>query len=241
MQHCLTLLLLLTSSRISSQDSGAFYNEDDMRLSAQQWKALRSQHSARNAMPWSIYYWPQSTLVYSIASGFSKAELSLIAAAMDKISAQTCLRFRRSAQPREPQVVIQRKDAGCWSYVGYLGLRQELNLGRNCMLLGIVQHELLHALGFRHMHTDPRRDNFVRIAFENIMPEKQRFFVRDTVQGTADLGVDYDYASIMHYGPFAFSKNGQRTIVPLQGDVHIGQKNGLSAKDVLKLSRIYCT
>lgn len=30
------------------------------------------------------------------------------------------------------------------------------------------------------------------------------------------LGEDYDYSSIMHYGPYAFTGNGRRTIVALK-------------------------
>lgn len=45
---------------------------------------------------------------------------------------------------------------------------------------------------------------------------------------TTDLGLPYDYASIMHYGPNAFSRGTGPTIVPRQSGVYIGQRKGLS-------------
>lgn len=37
-----------------------------------------------------------------------------------------------------------------------------------CMERGIIQHELLHALGFYHEHTRSDRDQYVRINWENV-------------------------------------------------------------------------
>lgn len=65
-----------------------------------------------------------------------------------------------------------------------------------------------------------------------------------------NFGVEYDPESVMHYSPFAFSKNGKPAIElssrfsnshPANG-VRMGQRNGLSDKDIIKVNRMYeCT
>ena len=50
----------------------------------------------------------------------------------------------------------------------------------------------------------------------------------------------YDYDSIMHYGSYAFSSNGKKTIVPIQDPAAtIGQRDDLSAKDISELNTLY--
>ncbi|KAI1700855.1 astacin (Peptidase family m12A) domain-containing protein [Ditylenchus destructor] len=43
----------------------------------------------------------------------------------------------------------------------------------------------------------------------------------------------------MHYGPTAFSKNGQHTIDPNQAGAEIGQRVGFSATDLFKINKLY--
>ncbi|CAB3255414.1 unnamed protein product [Arctia plantaginis] len=46
----------------------------------------------------------------------------------------------------------------------------------------------------------------------------------------------------MHYDEKAFSKNGQKTIIPKKEGAKIGQREGLSEGDIIKLNRMYkCT
>ena len=55
---------------------------------------------------------------------------------------------------------ITGNDTGCWSYVGRLGGRQELNLQRGspgCVHVGTIEHEMLHALGTWHEQSRPDR------------------------------------------------------------------------------------
>ena len=54
------------------------------------------------------------------------------------------------------------------------------------------------------------------------------------------FGVSYDYGSIMHYSPKAFSSNGKATITAKKsGGGDMGQRKGLSTKDAQKINNMY--
>lgn len=124
----------------------------------------------------------------------------------------------------------------CSSYVGRYGGRQEINLSTRCTTMSIV-HEIGHALGLWHEQSRGDRDNYVLILWENI-DESHRFNFDQHLSDGIDFN-DYDYQSIMHYGAYAFSKNGEKTIVPLVEGVEIGQRNKLSEKDIAAINAMY--
>ena len=59
----------------------------------------------------------------------------------------------------------------CWSGVGrefWKNGFQEISLGSGCIRKGIMMHEILHALGFRHEQSRYDRDKYVEVFWENI-------------------------------------------------------------------------
>lgn len=106
-----------------------------------------------------------------------------------------------------------------------------------CVHYGIVEHELNHALGFQHEHTRSDRDGYVTINWANIDPSTVSNF---NLKNTNNLKTTYDYSSIMHYGKTAFSINGLDTITPIPDpSVTIGQRQELSAIDILRINTLY--
>ncbi|XP_023724085.1 uncharacterized protein LOC111873534 isoform X2 [Cryptotermes secundus] len=109
---------------------------------------------------------------------------------------------------------------GCWSYVGRFGGPQIVSLqppdeqGPNCLGdEGRSIHELLHALGIFHEQSRADRDNFVDIHPENIIPEFQVNFNKESLENTT-YSFEYDYGSIMHYGQYYFREaNGKMLAV----------------------------
>ncbi|XP_043662813.1 zinc metalloproteinase nas-4 [Drosophila teissieri] len=239
--HYLALAVLFALGTSANGRPSIKILEDDIVLISEQLQYFEGSPEGRIVKSWSEYYWKESTLVYSFARGFSYSELARIKSAMAEISSKTCVKFRQTENRREPQVVIQREGSGCWSYVGYLGRAdQALNLASGCMSNGTIQHELLHALGFYHTHSDPQRDRYVRIQTDNIRSGHERNFQKLRANEVTNYGLGYDYDSIMHYGPFAFSENGKPTIVPFKSDAKIGQATQMSPRDVQTLKRMYC-
>lgn len=167
-------------------------------------------------------------------------DLKLIRRAMDAVEAVTCIRFRYRTHQKDFVNIYSGRY--CKSNLGRTGGAQEISLNKKrCMEKGIIIHELLHALGYIHMHSRPDRDKYVKINWQNILPQWFSEFNRVNPNIFMQLGTPYDYQSIMHYGSTAFTKNGLATIVPKNEQyLHtIGQRHGLSEGDINRINIKY--
>uniref|UniRef100_A0A3P8UBP8 Metalloendopeptidase n=1 Tax=Amphiprion percula TaxID=161767 RepID=A0A3P8UBP8_AMPPE len=179
--------------------------------------------------------WPKSAngnveVPYTISPKYDNSERSTIIRAMKDFETRTCIRFvpRRSERA---YLSIQSR-YGCSSLLGRIGDRQKVSLQKfGCIDHGIIQHELMHVLGFYHEHTRSDRDQYVRINWKN-----ENF----KTQNTENLNIPYDYNSVMHYGRTAFGPYGAETIIPFPDpSVPIGQREGLSKIDILRINTLY--
>ena len=101
----------------------------------------------------------------------------------------------------------------CCSSVGRVGGRQLLTLKTlTCFALSTIVHELGHVIGFYHEVSRPDRDEYITVHTENIIPQWLGAFQKLDPKYVKDLGVPYDYHSVMHYPEYAFTKNNRKTI-----------------------------
>lgn len=73
--------------------------------------------------------------------------------------------------------------------------------------LGIVAHEIGHAIGWSHEQSRPNRDDYVVINSDNINPDNIHNFDKYSTTYINDQNIEYDYSSIMHYGSTVRNSN----------------------------------
>ncbi|KAG6447643.1 zinc metalloproteinase nas-4-like [Manduca sexta] len=224
---------------------GEFF-EGDMILTKEQKLAVTAAMEGRNGLKGGAKRWPNRTVVYHIEEDdFDEDQVKIIETGMADIANKSCLKFVKREHD-EHAVVIQGSANGCFSNVGLSvddedgEVNQVLNLAKGCFRHGTVVHEMLHTIGFYHMQSTYDRDDYVKIVWENIRAGTEHNFAKYNNDTVTDFGVPYDYGSVMHYPETAFSKNGNKTIIPLQENVTIGQRDGLSESDIIKLNKMYC-
>ncbi|XP_028249912.1 low choriolytic enzyme-like [Parambassis ranga] len=175
-------------------------------------------------------------IAYSLSPDYSEMETKQIEKGMENIEKGTCVRFVPRTHQRD-YIDIQPM-SGCWSYLGVRGGRQAVSLqSPQCLQVGVISHELMHALGFVHEQSRFDRDTYVTIMWPNIWRDRLRNFEKFK---TDSLDLPYDYDSIMHFGRYSFSQDGQPTIIPKNSQIiKLGQANSLSHIDKLKINRMY--
>ncbi|XP_014601798.1 PREDICTED: zinc metalloproteinase nas-4-like [Polistes canadensis] len=212
--------------------------------------------TSRNGLKANAARWPNGIIPYMISPYFDERQRKLIYQAMEEYHKYTCIKFKQYTGEENDYIRITAGTTGCWSSVGRIGGRQDVNLQvPGCVTKkGTVIHEFMHAIGFFHEQSRYERDEYVTIIWKNIVNGHESNFEKTSREITDAFGVGYDYGSVMHYSAYAFSKNGEATIIPkepggllgligeiFQGKtkVELGQREGLSKRDIQKIRRMY--
>ncbi|CEF59840.1 Astacin-like metalloendopeptidase [Strongyloides ratti] len=180
---------------------------------------------------------------YYVDTGVNATTVDL---ALAGIAAETCVRFSKSLSPITGKAGLRYfLGSGCWSYIGRIfnATAQDVSIGNGCGYNAIIQHETSHALGLYHEQARPNRDEFVLINTGNIITGRESNFVKSSSNYVTDFGVPYDFGSVMHYGRFDFTKNGNQTILSKDAyfDKTMGQRVELSFNDIKLINLNYCS
>ncbi|XP_065205602.1 zinc metalloproteinase nas-13-like isoform X2 [Planococcus citri] len=195
----------------------------------------------RNGLKAKSSRWTNKVIPYEISPYIRGNDRQMIYDSIEEYHKVTCLKFKERSSNDKDYVYFTNSNTGCWSSVGKIGGRQEINLQTpGCTTKkGTVMHEMLHAVGFMHEQNRPDRDKFVTINYNNIERGKESNFEKAEVETIDNQGIGYDYRSVMHYSGNAFSRNGLPTIEPKVRGTVLGQRDGLSKKDVQKIQKMY--
>ncbi|XP_056418989.1 meprin A subunit alpha isoform X1 [Hyla sarda] len=194
---------------------------------------------ARNALRNETYRW-KFPIPYILADNLDLNAKGVILKSFEMFRLKSCVDFK--PYEGEGSFLHFQKFGGCWSYVGDFRTGQDLSIGSGCDHKAIVEHEILHALGFYHEQSRSDRDDYVQIWWEEITDGMSHNFNTYDDKYITDLNTPYDYESVMHYGPFSFNKNASvPTItakIPAFNNI-IGQRLDFSAIDLERLNKMY--
>ena len=185
--------------------------------------------------------WPDNIVYFHIESSILNRNLVLEAIAYMTRNTNITFIEKTAVNNKYSKAYISFKtENGCWSSVGRVGRKQTISIGRGCYTLGIIVHEINHALGIWHEQSRKDRDKYIKINWNNIKDGKQHNFM--TYASSRRDGSEYssfDFNSIMLYHPMSFSINGKPTITKKDGSFYTVQRKELSQKDKEGLNKMY--
>lgn len=189
--------------------------------------------------------WPDGIVYYQFSLQ-DPGLRNLVRRAMTHIEKRTCVRFQvrgfmqRLMQKQDYITIFRGK--GCYSVVGRGRGSQPLSLGPGCENEAIIVHELMHAIGFFHLHSRSDRDQYLDIYWHNIEKKMWPQFEKTPLQLEPRDHSVFDYMSVMLYGGTTFSMDDFSTTISRKDGgrlIDVQFKNGLSRDDITAVNRMY--
>ncbi|XP_035225434.1 zinc metalloproteinase nas-4-like [Stegodyphus dumicola] len=199
----------------------------------------------RNAVTAANARWPNGVVYYTLDDIYTESDKEVIRSAIEEFEKQTCIKWVERTD--EDDYVEIYNEQGCFSELGRMGGVQSMSLeSPSCMKKGVIMHEMMHALGFLHEQSRPDRDDYIQVLWDNIIRGMEPNFQKLSPLELNDLGLDYDYRSIMHYTAHMFAVDRSHpTIEPVNhreslDNLGYGQKYGVFTDlDLQKINKFY--
>ncbi|XP_069125087.1 hatching enzyme 1.2-like [Argopecten irradians] len=111
---------------------------------------------------------------------------------------------------------------------------------------GSVLHELMHAMGFWHEHSRPDRNSTIEVHFDHVQKYRATNFIKLKPSEVKPeySSIQYDPCSLMHYGPYAFTKDKNKKTITLWDSkssmsCKMGQRNSATKQDILRIQKLF--
>ncbi|XP_043972319.1 meprin A subunit beta-like [Gambusia affinis] len=195
--------------------------------------------SARSTILGGSGLW-KSPVPYVLDKSLDLNAKGVILRAFDQFRVKSCIDFK--PRDAEEYYLSFQNLAGCWSYVGRtLKDGQGVSIDAGCDHIAIVEHVILHSLGFYHEEIRHDRDDYVQINFNNVIAGQEVFLKKLGSDLSDTHNVSYDYLSVMHSQKYVLSNGNGPTIITKDPKFQnvIGQRLDMSPRDAQKLKLLY--
>jgi Astacin (Peptidase family M12A)/Abnormal spindle-like microcephaly-assoc'd, ASPM-SPD-2-Hydin len=124
----------------------------------------------------------------------------------------------------------------CEAYEGRVGGEQTVGGSASCTVATIL-HEMGHTVGVWHEQSRPDRNTYINVNYGAVIKASRSFFDQ-FLDNDQELTL-YDYASVMQYPAYSFSRNGEPCIESIPAGIPLSNSTGYSAADIDGIDRLY--
>jgi len=183
--------------------------------------------------------WHNNTVPYIFNSNLPDAVRDNVLEAISRWENDTNIRFVERTNEEDYIDFVWASGVGCSSFVGRVGNGDQRVVLTNSCDVGLISHEIGHVIGFFHEQQRQDRDDFVTVHEENMQINARAQYSIWSRFGGKDLTADLDFGSIMIYGSFLFSSNGEPVMTKKDGSTFERESTHLSEGDIRGAALLY--